>query len=95
MSRLAANVVAFLAPNFTGYANERTLRTALAKFEAAIDAHGLRGNLDVVTLPSGRLQPVLVFGAREQVPTEAIMLAHAGIPLYQHRSDGQLRGANV
>ena len=93
MSNLAANVIAHLATFATGYATERTLRTALAKFDTAIDAHGLRGNLDVVTLPNGRLQPVLVFGANEPVGPDAILLGHRGLPLYQHRRDGRRIGA--
>jgi len=95
VSMLTANVIAFLAPNFKGYANERTLRAALAKWDADIDAHDLRGNLDVVTLPDGRLQPVLVFGAKEPVASGAMLLAHRGLPLYQHRSDGQRRGCSA
>ncbi len=91
MSNLTHNVIAFLAPFAKGYANARTLAKFLAGFNAALDANGLRGNLDVVTLPSGRLQPVLVFGAREAVGPEAVMLAHRGLPVYQHRKDGQPR----
>lgn len=93
MSNLTHNVIAHLATFAKGYANARTLAAHLSKFDAAIDTHGLRGNLDVITLPNGRLQPVLVFGANEQVSTEAIMLAHCGMPLYQHRKDGRAIGA--
>lgn len=78
---------------YRGRHHAGTLAAHLSKFDAAIDTHGLRGNLDVITLPNGRLQPVLVFGANEQVSTEAIMLAHCGMPLYQHRKDGRAIGA--
>lgn len=93
MNTRNANVTAHLATFTKGYANARTLATFLAKFDDAIDSNSLRGNLDIVTLPNGRLQPVLVFGPTEQVATEAIMLAHSGMPLYQHRPDGRPYGA--
>jgi hypothetical protein len=83
------SLVAHLVGFAKGYANERTLATFMAKFDAGLDAHGLRGNLEVVTLPNGRLQPVLVFGPRETVITEAILMAHGGMPLFQYRPDGR------
>jgi len=83
-SRMDA-LLAHLSGFAKGYANERTMKAFLAKFEDALVSNGLGGNLEIVTLPSGRLQPVLVFGPREQVITGAIMLAHAGMPLYHHR----------
>ena len=79
------DLLAFLAA-FKGYANERTLRTAMAKWDDTIDRNGLRCNLEVATLPNGRLQPVLVFGPREQVGQEAICLAWTGMPVFQYRA---------
>jgi len=84
ISRTTA-LLAFLAA-FKGYANERTLRTAMAKWDVAIDANGLRAFLEVATLANGRLQPVLVFGPREQVGQEAICLAWMGMPVFQYRA---------
>jgi len=92
MTSRTNNLAAHLATFAKGYANERTLRTAMAKWDASIDASGLRGNLEVATLSNGRLQPVLVFGPREQVGQDAIALAWNGLPLYQHRADGAAYG---
>lgn len=72
-----------------GYASERTLRRAMAATLAAIDADGLAGNFELVVVQegrhAGRVVPVLVFGPRETVPSEAIRHAWAGVLIFSYR----------
>ena len=73
-----------------GYATERTLRRAMADVLACIDRDGLSGNFELVVIASGkhagRVMPVLAFGPRESVPTEAIRYAWSGVLVFSYRA---------